>query len=76
MTDMTRSSAAPRANANNNATPESDTKPAPKRHRLLSTPRITPEQCADEYVDLIMRSTRAEHGGRFWGQGWDEPLPW
>jgi hypothetical protein len=37
---------------------------------------ITPEQCAKEYVDLIERSSRAEHGGRFWAQGFAEPYPW
>ncbi|KAJ9092787.1 hypothetical protein QFC21_006662 [Naganishia friedmannii] len=37
---------------------------------------ITPEQSAEEYVDLIDRSTRAEHGGKFWGQGSSEPYPW
>ncbi|KAJ9092789.1 hypothetical protein QFC21_006664 [Naganishia friedmannii] len=37
---------------------------------------ITPEQSAQEYVDLIDRSTRAEHGGKFWGQGSSEPYPW
>ncbi|KAJ9105992.1 hypothetical protein QFC19_003327 [Naganishia cerealis] len=37
---------------------------------------ITPEQSAREYVDLIDRSTREEHGGKFWGHGSTEPLPW
>jgi norsolorinic acid ketoreductase len=37
---------------------------------------ITPEQSAEEYVDLIDRSTRAEHGGKFWAQGSSEPYLW
>ncbi|KAJ9101484.1 hypothetical protein QFC19_005135 [Naganishia cerealis] len=37
---------------------------------------ITPEQSAREYVDLIDRSTREEHGGKFWAQGYTEPVPW
>jgi hypothetical protein len=41
----------------------------------MPTP-ISPEQSAQEYVDLIDRSTRAEHGGKFWGQGSSEPYPW
>lgn len=69
MTDMTRSAPSSSANANNNATNALDSKLTPKRHKLLSTPRITPVQCADEYVDLILRSTRAEHGGGFGDRG-------
>ncbi|KAJ9119038.1 hypothetical protein QFC22_003529 [Naganishia vaughanmartiniae] len=37
---------------------------------------ITAEQSAKDYVDLVDRSTRAEHGGKFWGQGSSEPYPW
>jgi hypothetical protein len=41
----------------------------------MPTP-ITTEQSAQEYVDLIDRSTRAEHGGKFWAQGSSEPYLW
>jgi hypothetical protein len=37
---------------------------------------ITPEQCGDEYAELIVKATRAEHGGKFWAQGFKEPIPW
>lgn len=37
---------------------------------------ISPEQCGNEYADLIVKATRAEHGGKFWGQGMAEPIPW
>ncbi|KAJ9092793.1 hypothetical protein QFC21_006668 [Naganishia friedmannii] len=30
---------------------------------------LTPDQSAAEYADLIIKSTRAEHGGKFWAQG-------
>ncbi|KAI5451651.1 hypothetical protein NCC49_001632 [Naganishia albida] len=37
---------------------------------------ISPEQCAEEYAELIVKATRDEHGGKFWGQGFAEPIPW
>lgn len=37
---------------------------------------ISPEQCASEYADLIVKATRAEHGGKFLGRGFAEPIPW
>jgi hypothetical protein len=37
---------------------------------------ISPEQCASAYADLIFKATRAEHGGKFLGQGFAEPIPW
>ncbi|KAJ9092780.1 hypothetical protein QFC21_006654 [Naganishia friedmannii] len=37
---------------------------------------ISPEQSAAEYIDLILKATRAEHGGRFLGQGFASPIPW
>ncbi|KAJ9119031.1 hypothetical protein QFC22_003521 [Naganishia vaughanmartiniae] len=38
---------------------------------------LTPEQSAAEYAELIIKSTRAEHGGKFWAQGVEGGvLPW
>lgn len=37
---------------------------------------ISPEQSGAEFADLIVKATRAEHGGKFLGQGSDGPLPW
>ncbi|GHJ88962.1 hypothetical protein NliqN6_5364 [Naganishia liquefaciens] len=37
---------------------------------------ISPEQAGKEYADLVTKATRAEHGGKFWGQGIAEPIPW
>ena len=37
---------------------------------------ITPEQSGAEYADLIIKATRGEQGGKFWGQGSERPLPW
>jgi hypothetical protein len=37
---------------------------------------ISGEQCGKEYAELISKGTRAEHGGKFWGQGFAEPVPW
>jgi norsolorinic acid ketoreductase len=37
---------------------------------------ISPEQSAAEFADLIVKATRAEDGGKFLGQGSEEPLPW
>lgn len=37
---------------------------------------IQPEECAQDYADLVIRSTRAEHGGKFLGCGFPEPIPW
>lgn len=37
---------------------------------------ISAEQCGNEYADLIVKATRAEHGGKFWAQGFAEPIPW
>jgi hypothetical protein len=37
---------------------------------------ISGEQCGEEYADWISKATRAEHGGKFWGQGFAEPVPW
>jgi norsolorinic acid ketoreductase len=37
---------------------------------------ITPEQSGAEYAELIIKSTRAEQGGKFLGQGTEGPLPW
>lgn len=37
---------------------------------------ISSEQSGDEYADLVTKATRAEHGGKFWGQGVADPIPW
>lgn len=37
---------------------------------------ISPEQSGAEFADLIIKSTRAEQGGKFLGQGSEGPLPW
>ena len=37
---------------------------------------ISPEQGGAEFADLIVKATRAEHGGKFFGQGTEGPLPW
>lgn len=38
---------------------------------------LTPDQSAEEYAELIIKSNRAEHGGKFWAQGVEGgQLPW
>lgn len=37
---------------------------------------ISSEQAGGEYADLVIKATRAEHGGKFWAQGVAEPIPW
>lgn len=37
---------------------------------------IEPEEAGSLYAELILSSTREEHGGRFWGQGSAEPIVW
>lgn len=37
---------------------------------------ISSEQSGNEYADLVTKATRAEHGGKFWGQGVADPIPW
>jgi hypothetical protein len=37
---------------------------------------ISSEQSAVEFADLIVKATRADDGGKFWGQGIPGPIPW
>jgi norsolorinic acid ketoreductase len=37
---------------------------------------ISSEQAGADFADLVVKATRAEHGGKFWGQGIPEPIPW
>ena len=37
---------------------------------------IEPDECAEHYANLVLHATMAEHGGKFLGYGFAEPIPW
>jgi hypothetical protein len=37
---------------------------------------IEPDEAGRLYAELIVSSSRKEHGGRFWGQGSNDPIVW